>query len=167
MTLEELRQLKEKADSLLFTFQNDRQILQEEKQKREEKICQDFIQLWKELQSYLEFLIRPKFYMVKTILEDDFFFESIDVYIGCLGDLSLRVKVRDYGILCIKEKTDFSDQKIFYDKNSGRILKELLEKQEELKETTKELVALSIESNLNKQKQINDKLFNQIKDLEN
>lgn len=66
----------------------------------------------------------------------------------------------------VDEKTDFFNQKLFKDKNSGRILKELLEKQAEIKETTRELVALCIESNLTKQKELNDKIFNQIKDLE-
>jgi hypothetical protein len=79
MTLEELKQLKEKTDSLIFTFQNDRQILQEEKQKREEKNNKDFDTFLDELKEYAKLAyLDCQFY--SSVLSDELLKEEDLVY---------------------------------------------------------------------------------------
>lgn len=171
MTLEELRQLKEKTDNLLSTFQNDIQILQEEKQKREEKINQDFDAFLSEIKEYSNLTyLNCEYYL--SVLSDEL-----------LEEENLRefmASIRNDGVyLSIFHKETrgkvlynlTNDTMQIFDMPSYKEFKNVLQKtilkySEKVKETFSHLVELSLDKKLEDEKKLNDKLFNQIKDLE-
>lgn len=171
MTLEELRQLKEKTDSLLSTFQNDRQILQEEKQKREEKINQDFGSfILSEIKEYSN-LVYLNCECFLSVLSDELLEEE--------NLREFRAFIRNGVYLSIfhkeaKGKVIYNltnDTMQIFDMTSYTELKNILQKtilkySEKVKETFGQLIELSLDKKLENEKKLNDKLFNQIKDLE-
>ena len=170
MTLEELRQLKEKTDSLLSTFQNDRQILQEEKQKREEKIDQDFDAFLSELKEYAKLAyLNCQFYI--SVLSDELLKEENLVYfrVGVHHDVCLYIQHNKskepvtYNLT--KDKINIYDM-AEYEEFKSTLQKTILKYSEKVKETFGRLIELSLDKKLEDEKKKNDKLFNQIKDLE-
>jgi hypothetical protein len=170
MTLEELKQLKEKTDSLLFTFQNDRQILQEEKQKREEKLSSDFDTFLDELKEYSNLVYLNCEYFL-SVLSDELLEEE--------NLREFRAFIRNGVYLSIfhekaKGKVIYTltdDTMQIFDMDTYKELKNILQKtilkySEKVKETLGQLVELSLTKKLEDEKKLNDKLFNQIKDLE-
>lgn len=170
MTLEELKQLKEKTDSLLFTFQNDRQILQEEKQKREEKINQDFDAFLSELKEYSNLAYLNCEYYLSVLTNELLKEENLREFSAFVkNDVYLKIFHERAKGKVIYNLTNGTMQ--IFDMPSYTELKNVLQKtilrySEKVKETFGRLIELSLDKKLEDEKKLNDKLFNQIKDLE-
>lgn len=170
MTLEQLKELKAKTDSLLSTFQNDRQILNEEKQKREEKINQDFDAFLSELKEYANLAyLNCEYY--SSVLSDELLEEEnlycfrLCVHHDCLLGIQHK-KAKElitYNLTTDKLHIYNMDE---YKEFKNIIQKTILKYCEKVKETFSQLVELSLDKKLEDEKKINDKIFNQIKDLE-
>jgi hypothetical protein len=170
MTLEELKQLKEKTDSLLFTFQNDRQILQEEKQKREEKLSLDFDTFLDELKEYAKLAYFNCEYFLSVLSDELLEEENLREFRAFIRNgIYLSIFHERAKGKVIYNLTDDTMQ--IFDMPSYTELKNVLQKtilkySEKVKETLGQLVELSLTKKLEDEKKLNDKLFNQIKDLE-
>lgn len=170
MTLEELRQLKEKTDSLLSTFQNDRQILQEEKQKREEKINQDFDAFLAELKEYAKLAYLDCEYYSSVLSDELLKEENLDYFKVCVHhDCCLYIyhtqSKESIAYNLTKDKIHIYNMSD-YEKFKNILQKTILKYSEKVKETFGQLIELSLAKKLENEKKLNDKLFNQIKDLE-
>ena len=170
MTLEQLKQLKEKTDSLLFTFQNDRQILQEEKQKREEKINQDFNAFLAELKEYAKMAyLDCQFYttvLSKELLEEEnLVYFRVCVHHDCLLGIYHDKATESITYNLTKDRISIYDEDN-YKEFKNTLQKIILKYREKVKETLSKVIELSLVKQLEDEKKINDTLFNQIKDLE-
>lgn len=171
MTLEELKQLKEKTDNLLSTFQNDRQILQEEKQKREEKIKQDFGSfILSEIKEYSNLAYLNCEYFLSILSDELLEEENLREFRAFIRNgVYLSIFHKDAKGKVIYNLTNDTMQ--IFDMDSYTELKNVLQKtilkySEKIKETFGQLIELSLDKKLEDEKNLNDKLFNQIKDLE-